>query len=427
MSERSAISAFSLPPEQAIRFFRQKTNIPTRSWDDLRHGAHARAWSVAGVTSNDILADMRTAMDRGNAEGTTFDQFREDIGPLLGRLGWADRGPGYVAWRTRIVYETNMRTAYAAGRYAEMTDPDVLAARPFWRYRHSGKKHFRPQHKDWDGLVLRAEDAFWHTHYPPNGWGCGCFVQSLGPRDLARDPARKGKDGPDEAPLTGAVPRRDPRTGEIHTVPPGIDPGWDYNVGRSWLHGTVPPQLAEPLAPYSGTGRGPTGQLPADLPAMPPPRPAVTAELLPADQPEEFYVHRFLQEFGATRERPAVFRDVSGTRLVIGPELFIRAGQFTKADAVARGRFMLRLAEALKEPDEIWLDWAQTADGGAHVRRRYLRRFADDRRGALTVFEWTPAGWFGTTVFVARNASYIERQRSGVLLYRIAEAQAENE
>jgi hypothetical protein len=405
-----SLEALNLPPEEAIRFFRAKVNTPTRAWDDLRHGAHARAWSVAGVQADDMLADIRRAMDKAIAQGTTLDEFRRDIAPLLGELGWADRGPGYVGWRTRVIYETNMRTAYAAGRYAQMTDPDVLAARPFWRYRHSGKRDARKQHRAWDGLVLRADDPFWQTHYPPNGWGCGCYVQSLGPRDLAR----AGKTGPDEAPPAGTRPYRDPTTGEISALPAGIDPGWDYNVGASWTQGVVPPPLAEPLQPYRGTGRGPSGQRPADLPAMPPARPS---SVLPAPDGKgaDAAIDAFLGEFGATRDRPAVFRDVSGTRIAISRDLFLAADGTLKADE-QRFRYLARLAEALKDPDEIWVDWCETAAGGIHVRRRYLRRFVGAAAG-LAVMEWTSAGWFGATLMMARAATYLEKQRSGALIY----------
>ena len=411
------VDALSLPPEQAIAFFRQKTNTPTRAWDDLRHGAHARAWSVAGVQAHDMLADIRTAMDRAIAEGRTLDQFRADMQPMLQDLGWADRGPGYVAWRTRTVYETNMRTAYAAGRYAEMTDPDVLEARPWWRYRHSGKRDFRPEHKAWDGLVLRHDDAFWQAHYAPNGWGCDCYVQAVSDRD--RDAAvQQGKGAP---PKEGR-PRVyvDPVTGDKHPLPTGIDPGWDYNVGQSWLRGTVPPRLAEPLQPYAGNVVKPSGQQPAGLPPLPPARPARTAALLPEGQTADTYIDAFLQEFGATQSAPVVFRDASGARVVISRDLFFGGSGLPKADAVARGRFMLRIAEALKDPDEIWADWAKTHAGGVHVRRRYLRRFLD-AAGALAVFEWTSDGWFGATMLVARASAYLERQRSGVLLFRRSE------
>ena len=35
----------------------------------------------------------------------------------------------------------------------------------------------RPQHLEWDGLVLPVDHPFWKTHAPPNGWGCRCMRQ----------------------------------------------------------------------------------------------------------------------------------------------------------------------------------------------------------------------------------------------------------
>jgi hypothetical protein len=404
-----SIDALNLPPEEAIRFFRAKVNTPTRAWDDLRHGAHARAWSVAGVQADDMLADIRRAMDKAIAQGTTLDEFRRDIAPLLSELGWADRGPGYVGWRTRVIYETNMRTAYAAGRYAQMTDPDVLAARPFWRYRHSGKRDARKQHKAWDGLVLRADDPFWRSHYPPNGWGCGCYVQSLGPRDLAR----AGKTGPDEAPPAGTRPYRDPNSGEISALPAGIDPGWEYNVGQSWLQGVVPRELAQPLRPLTAAVERQVA--PGPMPAL---RAIEAAQPLPDGLTDGEYVARFLAEFGATPDRPAVFRDASGTRITIGAELFEQPDGKLKVNKRGRARLLLLIAYALKDPDEIWLDWVVLRNGAVALRRRYLRRTGQPGdSAAFTVFEWTSAGWYGVTTFAASDR-YVEGQRGGALLYR---------
>lgn len=107
----------------------------------------------------------------------------------------------------------------------------VKADRPWWRYRHSeAVTEPREAHLAWDGLVLHADDSWWTTHYPPNGWGCQCYVETLSDEDLAR----LGKAGPDTAPdkdikqmLVGqAAPR------EV-SVPRGIDPGFAYAPGRT--------------------------------------------------------------------------------------------------------------------------------------------------------------------------------------------------
>ncbi|MCP1217121.1 phage minor head protein [Acetobacter orientalis] len=38
----------------------------------------------------------------------------------------------------------------------------------------------------WDGMILPANDPWWNTHYPPNGWQCHCTVEPVSRRDLKR-------------------------------------------------------------------------------------------------------------------------------------------------------------------------------------------------------------------------------------------------
>lgn len=413
-----AVQGSMLPFQEAEDFFRQKVSLPTQAWDDLRHGAHVRAFSVAGMTRDDMLTETRAMIDRARKDGLPFEEFRASFGQMVERTGWKFNSVGKtdaerIDWRARIIWKTNARTAYMAGRYRQMTDPDVLRFRPYWQYRHGDSLHPRQMHLAWDGMVLLATAPWWSVHYPPNGFGCSCSVEALSARDLSRI----GKAGPDPAPEDQSYPGKDPRTGEPETRWPGIDRGWEYNVGQEWMTGVVPRELAEPLAPF-GAETAPR----ADLPPLPEPTPVDPARLMPDGLPDEDYVDAFLGEFGATRETPAIWRDPSGGIVVIDRSLFERRTPDgtvigSKAQKYGRHRYMRLLADAIKAPDEIWADWAETPSGPA-LRRSYLRRIQIEKNKALFVlFGWTPRGWAGVTTFDAKSA-YIERQRRGALLYR---------
>lgn len=222
------VQAIDLPFQEAIDFFRQKTRIPTAHWTDVWRTAHSRGFMVAGAATDDLLADFQKSIRKALESGTTLGTFREEFDAIVEKHGWAYNGsPG---WRSRIIYETNLSTAYSAGRYAQLTTPEALAACPYWEYVHSGSRHPRLQHQAWNGLVLRADDPFWASHYPPNGWRCGCRVRPVSDAGLAR----MGKTAPDSSPEIETRPWRNPKTGEVHQVPVGIDPGFDYNPGMAW-------------------------------------------------------------------------------------------------------------------------------------------------------------------------------------------------
>ncbi|SIQ96174.1 Phage Mu protein F like protein [Aromatoleum tolulyticum] len=220
-----AAGAFDLPFAEQIGFFRRKLNLPTEAWDDIRKAAHDRAFVVAGAMKADLLQDLREAVAKAIAAGTTLETFRKDFRQIVAKHGWTGwTGEGSKAgeaWRTKVIYETNLRTSYAAGRWAQLTDADMVKNRPFWRYVHNDSVlHPRPLHKRWGDmrLTLPHDHLFWQTHFPPNGWGCRCRVTAVtGP-----------KDGDATEPPAGwrAI---DPKTG----APMGIDKGWAYAPGAN--------------------------------------------------------------------------------------------------------------------------------------------------------------------------------------------------
>lgn len=236
--------SFGSPFEEQVQFMRDKVRLPTERWTDLLGSAHDRAFVVAGATKAELLNDLHKTL---LTPGMTLERFRREFGGIVRRHGWTGwTGEGSaagVAWRTNVIYKTNMLSSYAAGRWAQMTSPEALAATPYWLYRHSDSVlHPRPLHVSWDGLILRAENPWWRTHYPPNGWGCMCKVFALS----ASEVESRGLNVADAAPGDGFETVKNPANGEPVQVPRGVDFGWDYAPGRTWMPAVD--KYPEPLA-----------------------------------------------------------------------------------------------------------------------------------------------------------------------------------
>lgn len=177
-------SAFDLPFDEQIEFFRQKVRLPTQGYQDLTAQNHDKAFVVAGAMKADLLNDLHKAVLSAIENGESLGQFSKNFDSIAKKYGWT-AGEGN-AWRAKIVYQTNLRTSHSAGRYHQMTDPDVLKDRPYWQYRHITADNPRLHHKRLNNMVLRADDAWWTVNYPPNGWGCKCYARTLSQADMDR-------------------------------------------------------------------------------------------------------------------------------------------------------------------------------------------------------------------------------------------------
>jgi len=243
---------FNLPFEEQIAFFRNKLNIPTLKWDDLWKAQHAKGFMVAGAYKADLLADFRGSVDKAIGDGATLEDFRKDFDQIVEKHGWDYNGGRN--WRTAVIYNTNVSTSYAAGRWEQLQDPAVQSYYGYLIYRHGDSRVPRPMHLAWDGVTLPADHPWWQTHFVPNGWGCKCKVFAATKGEWA-DAGPKGSAPP--SPI-------DPKTGE----PVGIDKGFGYNVGAAYKEQThmilenaiarlpkdIAAKLTAEMKAYSGVG-----------------------------------------------------------------------------------------------------------------------------------------------------------------------------
>lgn len=410
------VAAGGVPFVEAIDFLKQKVNLPTRTYTDIKEGAHARGFVVAGAMKNKLLTDFHGALIQIKKAGGTQADFNKAFDSIVARHGWDFVGGR--TWRARVIFDTNMRMANAAGRWAQIERAQAREkARGrtlYLRYIAVLDDRTRPEHRAWHGIVLPADHPFWRTHTPPNGWYCRCTIQVLTERQMKRFGYTVTPD--DRIPPIAMESRtvNTPDGPEEWPTPAGIDTGFGYNVGQSWLQGAVPPPLQTPLPPP------PAALPPLSLPPLPAPTPVVPSRILAADLKDEEYVKAFLGEFGADIGKPAAFRDAAGHAIAVGEELFRDFAGGWKVAKMGRQQYMLVLADALRDPDEIWVDWETIRRTGQTVlRRRYLKRLQLPRKaGGLAVFEWTSAGWSGITDFTPGAGKYLEAQRRGALLYR---------
>jgi len=220
------------PFKQQIEFFRNKVSVPTAAWTDIFGHEHDTAFMVAGAAKADLLGDLRGAIDRAISEGRTLEDFRKDFDDIVARTGWAFNGGRN--WRTRVIYETNLRQSYHAGREAQMADPDLRRRRPFGLYRHGGSDEPRPEHLALDGTAVPLDDPFWDEWTPMNGWGCSCKKFMISRAEADRLGLTVQDPGPRPPRETVTVGTRGPSPRTVD-VPQGIDPGFAHRPGGTKL------------------------------------------------------------------------------------------------------------------------------------------------------------------------------------------------
>ncbi|GGA95836.1 phage minor head protein [Agarivorans gilvus] len=242
-----AVRYGSLPFNEAISFFRQKLSVTTEHWHEMWAASHNHAFTVAGAMKVDLLADLRQAVDDAIANGTSLNQFQKRFNHIVAKHGWQHTGD--ANWRSQLIYETNLRQSYNAGR--EQQIQQVKAQRPYGLYKHGNSETPRAEHLKWNNLVLPLDDPWWNAHSPSNGWGCKCKKFALSERDLKRLGLKVGV-----APKAASYEWVNPGTGEVHDIPKGIDPGFDYRplapkqrAARAAKQAAAKPPLAERLRP----------------------------------------------------------------------------------------------------------------------------------------------------------------------------------
>lgn len=236
--------ALKQPFAQQVAYFRNKMGnlVPTKRWTDMQGEEHDLGFMVAGAQKADLLSDLAAAVDRAISEGKSLGAFRQDFFNIVERRGWHNYTGSETAkgraWRTRVIYQTNLATSYAAGRRAQLTE----AGFDLWVYKHGGSRNPRDQHLAWDGLTLPKGHPFWKTHYPPaqNVYGCSCYVlgaySNAAAQRLGADPDKSLPDNWQADADTPGYPLGE-RVADTVRVMAEKTRQWEYELAKAYMQG----------------------------------------------------------------------------------------------------------------------------------------------------------------------------------------------
>jgi SPP1 gp7 family putative phage head morphogenesis protein len=174
----------SLPFEEALRLFRERRLISPEEFDALSDRYREGGFVARRLVSLRLQEVARRSIDALLAQDMTLDEvyaaIREAERPEVRALGIDPASSAYLD----TVIRTNVATAYGAGRWAAMTSPDIISARPFVRYVTAGDEAVRPMHRALHGKVFRGGSDEASFYAPPLGYNCRCAMTTLSERQV---------------------------------------------------------------------------------------------------------------------------------------------------------------------------------------------------------------------------------------------------
>ena len=422
--------AVRLPPEQAMAYFRSLGYALPENTSAMLAETEALAFTVANAMSLDILKTIRQHVDQALAEGKTERWFQQTLTPILQEKGWWGRQKIIAPdgsertvqlgspWRLHTIYQTNLQTAYMAGRYR--TQIAAASHHPYLQYVAVMDSRTRPAHAAMDGRIFPINDPVWDSHYPPNGWNCRCAVVALSEEDIQRDQLEVessagrlvevekavGKDPETDEPIMRKVTglRITDRAGNELVFSP--DPGFDYNPGKRWA--SFDPAGEQEIAKIKETEKTWHEQGMIDVRSIPkeqrPPAPAK----LPEAPDLQSALAQLRTALGVSETSP-----IRVVQTPVGP-VTIRDEKLThlvKKRPQTREEYANFIIPTLTNPFEVWL--ANYTDGS--YRKHYIGLYQDEKDLLVFVKENTDGSLLWN--IIRTNDAKINGKRRGILIW----------
>ena len=98
--------------KEAVAFLKGKRTLTSEEYKMLSDESRAKAFTVSGYTSLEVLQEFLDCLTKAAEEGTTKEQFLEDMNRFLEEHGYEGINP----WKCDNIFRTNMQTALNAAK-----------------------------------------------------------------------------------------------------------------------------------------------------------------------------------------------------------------------------------------------------------------------------------------------------------------------
>ena len=227
--------------DEALDWFLSRVPMTRAESDALTEWSRTRAFWISGVSNARMIQDVRDSLAAALERGDPFNEWRPLIQAKL-RNEWTLSEDASSA-RLALIYRNASMNAYNKGRHEQMTDPDVLDARPWWMYDAIIDGRTSNICRPLDGTIKRSDDEFWVDHHPPLHHACRSGVTTLddyerqellGGGETRDDGTRVYRNDPADDPLAeppqdgfGAIP-----TDSDSDETEGLDPDLQRDLDR---------------------------------------------------------------------------------------------------------------------------------------------------------------------------------------------------
>ncbi len=170
------------PYKSALRYFSKKQPVSKDRWARLTSAAKSRAFTMAGQASEHALEVAHDELTKQILNGGDLKEFGKALTTRFESAGLSVPNPSHL----ETIFRTNVLDAYNVGRKAEMSEPAVLKARPYWVVRGVVDSRQRKTHGAINGWIFRADDPWFQSPGgPPWGFNCRDRLSSIRP-ELAK-------------------------------------------------------------------------------------------------------------------------------------------------------------------------------------------------------------------------------------------------